>query len=564
MPKDHTNYYHVKCSAYAKLGGEEVDITGFEAVYELNQVPSIKIFPTVGKDPSSGKEAEAVSKFLAATQYTELQVFAKFETELDNPESGDPGFPYDTDVKIFDGYVLGCSYVAATAGGVGALQLECTGAGWLAGLGGTDVNSVGTTLKGPLGWTELANPTAEKGGKPGVFDINAPLIAREPTFAIEDLWVGYVKEVFYLILNNERVWGDTPNDPGKDALDRMDKQEIFKSPTSTGVLKLEFGRGNVDDETLAQYLAQQVSKVLFSTWRSAGGSLWDALLELARIFKFKVVPLIDTAGCCPVYGPLSGDPYKTITTADYTSINILTGGKATSGKAGDRQLVVMQYAVVGSMDKQSSTRSKTPKIEGLIGSYSLRAAKAGFTNGQSIVVQAPMWLAAEAPIGRRSRQSLGEKFLIADAANPDALTKEPEDDWNQIYNDIIKSELGDNYAQTLLQEANLSGRAGGLQGRFRLDISPGSMIRFEVIDDKFASESEDPQYMYGLVNSVKLILKSGGQGAASGTASTVFGLQYVRTQEEHEFGEITNPTHPYWGEGTTSGVKFLGTKLWTE
>ena len=110
MGKDHSNYYRVQFTAYAELDGDQVDIAGFQTAYALNNIPQITIWPTVGRDPANDKEAEAVKKFLDARQYATLRVFAKFETEMDNPASDDPGFPYDEDVLIFEGYLMGVTY----------------------------------------------------------------------------------------------------------------------------------------------------------------------------------------------------------------------------------------------------------------------------------------------------------------------------------------------------------------------------------------------------------------------------------------------------------------------
>ena len=560
MGKDHTNYYRVKYTAYAELDGEKVDIVGFQAKYELDRIPTIKVWPTIGRDPSNDKEAEAVSKFLDADQYTPLKVYANFETEMDNPEEDEPGFPYGEDVLIFDGYLMGSDYTTSRSPVSGTMRLEVSGANWLTGLAGTDSHTEGTTVKGPAGWDELANPSSPDGTKGvGVLDIQA-LITVNPERAAIDFWLQYVKLVFRSITRNRSVWGATENESAFKALTNMDNTKAFTGD-ATNVLRLNFGGGDVDLEFLGQFLTQFVSKKIFSMWRHGeGGSLWGALDVIRQLFLFHVVPLIETAGCCAVYGALGGEPHRTITTNDYTAINMYSVA----------QKMTTKYVVVGGQDTFTVPRSTTPRksgTQGLIGFYDINKEirKAGdVVVGQSIIARAPMWLAAETEIGVITRESLGvggEKFGIPDAMNPDAYTGAPEKDYQLLYNNVRTSELGDNYAKAKLQEANLVTRGGGLSGRFRLDISPGSLVKVEVIDDKFADADAEPKYVFGMVNTVLLELDS-GRSSPIGTAATTFALKYVRTEEEHDKDYLTSKGHPLWG--VAGSERFVGTKLWID
>ena len=209
MGKDHTNYYHVKWSAYAELDDEEVDITGFEVTYALDEIPTIKIWPTVGRDPMNDKEAEAVKKFLDAPQYTSLKVYVRGETELDSPDGEEnPGFPYATSddeegTLVFDGYLMGSGYVSTRSPAGGAVALVATGAHWLTGLAGTDAHTTGTTAKGPAGWDEVANPWLTESAHN--FDIQSLIsVPTNDENVYLDLWEGYIKEIFYRIHNSSR------------------------------------------------------------------------------------------------------------------------------------------------------------------------------------------------------------------------------------------------------------------------------------------------------------------------------------------------------------------------
>ena len=535
------NYYYVRCSAYAELDGEKLDITGFEITYELDEIPTVQIRPTVGREPRSNKEAKAVEAFLKATEYTELKVYAKFETKQDNPDADAKGFPYDTDILVFDGYFMGISYQSTRSPAGGSVSLVCSGAGWLTGLAGSTLQRAVSTAKGPGGFDELAN-TKSQGS--GLFDVQSSfLIAAEG--AVTSLWVEYIKPMFQEIVKNPSVWGDSPNDSAQAALDKMDG-DIFGvlAPNS---LPFEFFTGTVNTSMLAKFLVTQVGMVAYRAWRSA--DMWTSLRRMAELFLFRIVPTIDTAACAPVYAALGEDVYKTITADDYYSIRLSARTPAKFTK----------YVLTGDLGTISSSWSPTSRVGGILGLFDVGATLDGKRRGLTVVEQAPLWIEAEAPYGTLTRMSVGgDQFAIPDAANPDAFNGAPEQDYQALYNDMQQSELGASYAKARVQPLNLVERYGAVAGRFRLDIAPGSTIAVEVIDDKFAQADSEPQKIIGLVESVMLTLSSGDTGPI-GSASTMLKLSHVRSQAEHDkIGVFTSALHPIYRK------RFVGLKLWSE
>jgi hypothetical protein len=400
------------------------------------------------------------------------------------------------------------------------------------------------------------NPSTDDAGL-NIFDIQSFMVV-DAKQSIVDLWGEYIKKVFLAIVNTETIWGDSPNDSADDALNKMDDNAVFDND-ATNVLPLRFeeSAGSADQKKLflGEYVAQAVGRILLDQWQAGGSSLWDTLISCARAFGFHVVPLIETAACCPVYGALAGDPYKTLTADDYTSINLQS----------DAQMMVTKFVVIAAGSSYSSTRSPTPRESGHVGIYDISTLlpKDDNVSGQTLVAQAPAWLAYETEIGEIVRESLGgDALAIGTAENPNAFEKEPETDSQQIYNELLNDKVGDYYAQARLQEANLQPRYGALGGRFRLDIAPGSTVKFEVIDDKFADAEAEPKYMYGLVTQVTLDLTAGRTGP-TGSATTIFSLNYVRTEEEHAKDYMVSQNHPVWSNDQAK-AKFLGTKLWKE
>jgi hypothetical protein len=540
--KDHSDYYYVRFSAYAELQGEQIDIAGVSISYTLNQIPMATIYPTVGREPQNNKEAKAVDKLLAAQPFTPVKIYAKFETDKDNP-SDEPGFPIDEDTLLFDGYITGVTYQTTRSPAGGSVSLSAGAMGWLAGLRGTSAQTTKSTVKGPGGFAEAANLNNSKFS---LFDVKQAF-ATDGTGIVSDLWIEFIKPFFYELIDTESVWGDSPNDSADSALGKMDDEEVF-SGDATNQLPLTFGEEASDIDIVKEYVGQGIGKQVFYTWRNA--DLWSALQGIAFDYKFAIVPLIETASCVPVYGALNGKEHRYITTNDYHSImlNVRTPVK------------VVKVVITGTLP--SSPFSPTPITSAIVGLHSAESAWADpelGARGQTIALPAPQWLTAMTPIGFITRDSVGsDKLLIPDAVNPTANVKVPEKDYQDFYNNYLTSDLGDRYAKTIAQHMLFEERSGTVDGRFRLDVGPGSLVKVQVIDDKFAEEDAEEKAVYGQVQSVTLTLQAGRAGGV-GTASTSFFLKYVRTAQEHEAAgdALTASAHPLYD------TRFVGVKLWS-
>lgn len=543
MPgKDHTDYYHVKFSAYAELKGERIDIAGMSVTYMLDDIPTAEIYPTVGREPVNNKEAMAVDKLLAAQPFTPIKLYAKFESSKDNP-SDDPGFPYDADTLLFDGYVTGVTYKTSRNPAGGWVNLTVGAMGWLAGMRGTSAQTAKATVKGPGGFAETANLN---NGKIALFNAKQAF-ATDGLGIVTDFWLDFIKPFFYEIAETPSVWGDTPNDSALSALGKMDNEKVF-SDDATNSLPLRIAEEAKDINIVREVFGQAISNQIYTMWR--GADLWSALTGLASEFQFSIVPLISTASCVPAYAALNGNAHRYITTNDYSDISIEV----------QTPMKIVKLVVVGSMI--SSSFAPTPISSGIIGLHSAESAWADpelGARGQTIVRGAPQWLCAANPIGKITRDSVGsDRLLIPDAVNPTANVKEPEVDYQTYYNNYYTSDLGDRYAKTLAQPMLFADRRGTINGRFRLDIAPGSLVKLQVIDDLFSERGAAEKALYGQVRAVGLNLTAGKDGA-SGTASTTFMLGSVRTATEHEAPgtALTAARHPMYEQ------RFVGVKLWS-
>ena len=544
------NYYYVKWSGYAEIEGTRVDILSFEITYELNEIPTATFFPVVGRDAQTGEEAEGIDALINAKPYTPIKIYMTGETELDSPQAPDePGFPYGEDTLVFDGVFQGVRYRSTRqlGTGKGVVGLAASASGWLVGLVGTSANNTKTTVKGAGGFAEAANLGID--GNPllsAIFNITTA-VSSNVNNAVDDLWKSFIKPLFLSIANNETVWGDTENDSALEALNRMDDEEQFGSDAE---LLLTFGeiRGDVPKETVGEWLLTTLVANLYYQWRTK--SIWDALKAAANEFTFQIVPLIDTATCAPVFGALGGDAYIIVAPDEYHDINITFRTP---------QLITKVVVTSGNVG-QVSPWADGPRYSAVIGQASADDVTPLAYEGATISVQAPHWLAAEPTIGKLTKVGLGkDEFGIPDGTNPEFQQYTPQDDENytRIYNSFITSEMGNAYARLKLLNVMLKARTGSLTGRFRLDIAPGSTIAVEVIGGGKFSDSQEPRYIYGLVQSV--VLKMDGGAGGTGNASTTLFLRNVMTAQEHDgyLGILTEEKHPVF-QARYGGAKLTG------
>jgi len=546
------NYYRVRWSAYAEINDERVDIAQFRITYALDSIPQAEFSPVVGRDPSTGKEAKALETILDAQPFSSVRIYVKGETEEDSPQApGRPGFPFDEDVKIFEGYYQGVRYSSGRNPTGGSVTVRGVASGWLLGLLGTSAQVNLNTVKGPGGFSEIANVGTEQNINPhALFNVSNAFVTTADK-AVQDLWKEFIKPLFLALTEVKDVWGESDNESAMEALERMDDESAFEDD-----IALSFGsiRGSVPPKMLGNWLGGNVAKRLYYLWR--GSSIWQALQTMAVDFAFHIVPLIDTATCAPVFGMLGGAAYITIKPDEYHDVGMefQTPELITT-------LIVISEAIA-QMDGFAS-QGITGVIVGQASAKDVWAGPGVYVKGSIVKIYAPMWLQTEPLIGEITRLSLGKnKMAIPDAVNPDAfeITPTTAEDYAAIYDNYLTSNAGDAYAKVKLLDVMFQSRSGYVSGRFRLDIAPGSTIAVEVIGGgKFSQAASEPKCVYGLVNNVVLEMNAGMEGG-TGSANTSINMTNIRTgQEQTGYGGLlTEDTHPIFDKA------FRGAKLWTE
>ena len=548
-----SNYYRVKWSGYAEIGGERIEIAQLVITYALDSVPLAAFTPVVGRDPRTGEEQNAIDSLLDAEPYIEVKIYVKGETEEDSPQgSGTPGFKYDEDMLVFDGYYQGVRYVSGMNPAGGSVVVAGIAAGWLTGLIGTNAQTRLNTVKGPGSFAEVANVSVEGSENPVAMVNVTSAFSVAADKAVTDLWKEFIKPLFTAITETKAVWGSSDNTAAVSALDRMDDEAAFPADSADTTLSFGAVRGDVPEKAIGEWLGNSVARRVYYDWR--GSTLWDALVNMGRDFLFRIVPLIETATCAPVFGALGGDPYMVIKPDEYHDVTMNA----------QTPEIVTKVVVVSSAAAIPGPFQAAPKIGAVIGIASCEEVWGGPVlpaAGETVRVDAPDWLAAETSVGYMTRQSLGDRINVPDAVNPDAFLVVPEEekDYRKIYNNYLSSEIGNKFAQTIMHDVMFNTRSGTVTGRFRLDISPGSTIAVELIGGGKFSDDNEPRYVYGLVEETRITMNAGTAGG-SGFASTSYRMTNIRTAQEHTGygGYLTNDVHPLYD------VAFRGTKLWTD
>jgi hypothetical protein len=471
-----------------------------------------------------------------------VKVYINGETDMDSPlGKEEPGFPFNEDVMIFDGFLEGVSYQSERTPAGGSINLTAQCCGWLGGLGGSSSSTQQNTVKGPGGFDEILNLGPEQ----GLFDITNTF-GVDLAGTVSNLWTEFVKPLFRAITQQPKVWGTASNQSALDALTRMDKTGML-GPQANTDLTFPVANANVPEKYVRKFMVDYIGDIVYGEWRNS--DMWTILVKLADSFKFAVVPVIDSAFCAPILASLGGEVYTTIGADEYHGINYTARAQAN----------ITRLAVIDSHGTTSNPRDAEVKLSAVLGLAELEGILNPGDNSLGVTreIEAPYWLAPSTAIGEYTRIGLGgDARAIPDAVNPDAFVKIPDEQYNKIYSNYITSRLGDDYAKLMMQYMFLANRRGFLAGRFRLDIAPGSTVAIEVIEDKFSDPDAEPLTIVGLVNTVTIALNSGTSGTPN--AYTRLDMTHIRTAQEHNDDRITSVVHPIYQS------RFAGIKLWAE
>jgi hypothetical protein len=282
-------------------------------------------------------------------------------------------------------------------------------------------------------------------------------------------------------------------------------------------------------ESIASAIGEDIGLETFESFASS--TLWDKLIGgFAANYRFSVIPLVSTALVVPAVAGMRA-PWQVIYGEEYNSIDL--SAQVPRPMKGVR-LFTGTSSPTGALAGLGGSPGAVPELGG---SYE----NPDFPHGMMRFENAPRWsanaasppafgLAGAMPFGVRG----GAMFPGAGPA--------PVIDPALVVAGITN--LWDAYARSVYVSEALRGRTGVVQGKFRIDIAPGSTVEVRCVQDKFVRRQTGAtvsDIMYGEVNTLTINLDSDNM-----SASTVFQLQNLRNFKENAKDSTSILRHPMY------------------
>lgn len=558
--KTNIDTYIIKLNV--EIGGTMFAATSFTANYELNRIPVAQILLPIGDDIISGKSSGIEAKLSTFAIRPPIKVYGSmvsvFSTRADDKRINWLG---DTDSKLdfvlFDGTVTGVSYLRTKS----QTYVVVMATHWLAKLTESVVmNSqshpsypadmlFAAMLPDGLAAGNTAAGGAQQAGRTWAALAGDP--QSMPTAALQDdLWSG-VKECLKKMASSNlqfispNVLGGAPpvNQTIKDTLDRIsDKNNPDFTAVGLGAVNAGDGKVLTGMRNSLRAILGTANNLLFHTY-------WDVIVGgLCGTFLLDLVPRINDALIVP-RNPLLAKEFKTITAQEYDTIdlqlNIPQALRAVLlfsnvGTNTDNILLARagQPQMVGKYDSKLPGVVQYRRMPEFLSLISLAAANAAPSTG--IQAAAPSTAAAPLDNALPTPMPRGRSTAITPGvAKPVNISQQAATMRKAATN------LADKFAHAIFINEVLRGGFGVLQGPWREDIAPGSIVRIEA-----------DYAIYGQVTRCTTSLN-----AETNIARTGYHVSYVRTEAENsdEKSPLSVDKHPFWEKdefhGATMGIK---------
>ena len=135
-----------------------------------------------------------------------------------------------------------------------------------------------------------------------------------------------------------------------------------------------------------------------------------------------------------------------------------------------------------------------------------------------------------------------ENQVVATAIEPAAAdAPDPAPDAAAAANKPVLDSFLDAYAKYIFAIRSLQTRQGQLSGPLRMDVSPGSTVRIEGLNDDYLGAGGLGQYFYATVMRVTVSID-----CEAGQAGTAFHVAYIRDSDENVDDATSIATHPLY------------------
>lgn len=521
----YSDYYKVKVAARCVLGSTSYACSGFELSFGINRFSSASIHLPVGRN-AGGSQFNAISPAGSVMAdlgpQTKVEVYATFTSSPSGrgaPSGSSLGFPDGKEFLVFTGF-LKSPIFKRTANSV-SVTIEA--------MGETAALAGGTPFAKGMVVTDFVNGGAQGvtkwGGAVGTSLLDAYIADGAGSFQ-GDVWSELLEPILDEVLNTPSELSDKTSAAALAAFDRIN---LGKALPPAGVVIAGISAG---DDIFGKSVAAPVLQALWDTWSGGNGQgdLWTGLMQVMSIFGCKYVTAIEEDAILPITFGLGGSsPWRTINPDEYTTIGY-------DSEFDEKFYSYITNVLLFSSAFQSSQwQASTPRARA-IGQASVNTAAAD--QGRLYTLEAPAWLN---PFGSPAAISIIPGGTVPDASSPEAVAVQQEQ--GKLEQAYFLSEIGDDYAETVLYDQIFAHRKMNIAGRVRFDIAPGSLLKVVTPGERFTGESSN---LWAHAVNVTVVVSSDDS-----QAYTAIELYNVRTDLEQQ--SLTTPKHPLFDDAWLGG-----------
>ncbi len=516
---------------------EKLPVIRFASRFALNDVPKATLVVALGRriDTDQPSPIHRLNKEMSLKRL--VRVFLEAEDAGFAAALGFGRLPAGK-TMIFEGYTLGSGFDRSFNSVGYTLELEH----WLADL--TYASSI-SAISSPLNPSAMIFPAltsspveseegkTREGGFTGISRAERFVTRKTLT---NDFW-GQALHPFLLSLTKEETFPDTVaaktlglrftdvpdgNAAARSALLRFEPGLFEKYRVPLSFDPAAYGG---DMARVAEQIVLALGAETFEAL--AGSTIWDKLIQYTATYMMAVVPMIDRALVVP-FAPALKTPYLTITADEYESARL----------SRDMPRVLRGVGVFGGRDFENGgnmTEDGPDYDQFAVGGY-----YQGATAGQILFVRSPMWIASANLSLGADRVTGADGRARADALDPGAGAAPDGPKPKALAEANIR--LMNKYAEALYVAEVLKYRSGEIAGRLRFDIAPGTIVRVELLGEKFLGAGDElGEIQFGTVVSVDTVLD-----AEAPRAGTVLRLAHLRSGAENGTAGFALERHPIW------------------
>lgn len=534
--------YH-RVSAWIVLGDVEIPIVSGQIDYELNGIPRAVFRLPVGRDMRNN--ATSLLHTIAADMTEEIPVQLWVNMSPNSRSDATVrllNIP-DGDFRLFDGYTAGGGYSRDQHGSV---QYVITCNHWLSRLSHGTAFSESSHPGNPTRYNYSAlmgtGAVGDTDGLNWTTITEASRFVNQSNLAI-DVWGSALLPWMRNLASKDGMWigevglkGATGSGAAAAALARMGPDVACHVPS-------KFRDSLSIDIDVATEIANSVASRTHDPGFVTHQTLWDILVgRFCPDYLLAVVPRVDDAMVVP-----------------YIPGNRGTGRNEAAGTNG--AFVLLEAAEYGTIQLEAASR-RPLRGYGILSSLTTRGGALGYADdtppselmglggwygvdkdGAVIISQGPQWLGAVLSPSRYSDAATGAGLSpIGTATMPGIGIANGSRAAGVARASTSIKPLLDAYAQARYAQEILQGRQAVVSGRFRLDVSPGSLVEIEGASEAFIADHDQLGLSYfGEVLRVSLTIDA--EGRRMGTA---FHIGFARTIAENASDNTSVASHPLY------------------